>query len=149
MCRSSPQHRGPSLPTGSRRNAGAAEQAAIVNDGLDGKIKLTPISGDFVGWTPFQLTRDYVYPELFEKRTTYTFVSFVVLDDQSHEDGQFVIVGVHPDSYKGKPLELEATARMGVEYAVDMPVIFHDGIQGILAYGDSVPYDNDAERQPA
>ena len=127
----------------------AAERASIANDSLDDKIQLTHISGDFVGWTPYKLARDYVYPELFEKRTTYTFVSFVVLDDRSHEDGKFVIVGVHPDSFKGKPLELEATARMDVECAVEMPIIFHDGHQGILAYGEAEPYDNDAEQNSA
>lgn len=124
----------------------AAERASIANDSLDDKIQLTPIPGDFVGWTPYELARDYFYPELFEKRTTYAFVSFVVLDDRSHEDGKFVIVGVHPDSYKGQPLELEATMRVDVESAVEMPIIFHDGYQGILACGEAEPYDNDAER---
>lgn len=85
----------------------AAERASITNDNLDDKIQLTPISGHFVGWTPYKLGRDYVYPELFEKRTTHAFVSFVVLGNRSQEDGKFVIVCVHPDSYKGKPLELK------------------------------------------
>ncbi|TKY87907.1 hypothetical protein EX895_003003 [Sporisorium graminicola] len=142
MWRSSP--RIAPLPCRLGRGAMSSRRAS-----LDDKIQPTPVLGDFVGWTPCKLARDYVYPELFEKRTTYAFVSFVVLDDRSHEDGKFVIVGVHPDSYKGTRLELEATARMDVESAVEMPINFHDDNQGILAYCEAKPYDNDAGRNSA
>lgn len=95
-----------------------------------------------------KLARDYVYPYLFEKLSPFAYVSFVVLDDQSHEDQQMLIVGVHPDSYKGAQLEIEATSRMGAEIAVNLPIVFDEGIQGILAY-PSEDYDNEAERNAA
>ncbi|TKY89329.1 hypothetical protein EX895_001860 [Sporisorium graminicola] len=125
-----------------------AERSAISGDGLDLELHLEVIKGNFEGWTPFRLARDYVYPRLFEEQTTFAFVSFVVLDDKSHEDKQLMIVGVHPDSFKGAPLEIEATSRMEADYAIDLPLTFHYGHQAITSYPCD-PYDNEAERNAA
>lgn len=123
-----------------------AETSADVSDGMDEPIRLERIPGQFQGWTPFRLARDYVMPHLTRKADKpFAWVSFVILDDQSHLDDKVLIVGVHPDSFKGSQLEIEGTIRLGAENAVDLPIIFHDGIQGILSYGAD-PYDNEAER---
>lgn len=111
-----------------------AERSAECSDGLDERIRLERIPGDFAGWTPFKLARDYVFPRLFEQRSQFAYISFVVLDDQSHDDRLMMIVGVHPDSYKGMQLEIEGTLRLEAYYAVNLPIVFHEGIQGILAY---------------
>lgn len=125
-----------------------AERSAISGDGLDLELHLEVIKGNFEGWTPFKLARDYVYPRLFEEQTTFAFVSFVVLDDESHEDKQLMIVGVHPDSFNGAALEIEATIRMEAEYAIDLPLTFHYGHQAITSYPCD-PYDSEAERNAA
>ncbi|KAJ9475241.1 hypothetical protein PHBOTO_005304 [Pseudozyma hubeiensis] len=111
-----------------------AERSAECCDGLDKRIRLEQIPGDFEGWTPFKLARDYVFPRFFEESSDFAYVSFVVLDDKSHDDQLMMIVGVHPDSYKGSILEIEGTLRLEAHFAVDLPIIFHEGIQGILAY---------------
>ena len=125
-----------------------AERSAISGDGLDLALHLEVIKGNFEGWTPFELARDYVYPRLFEEPTSFAFVSFVVLDDKSHQDKQLMIVGVHPDSFKGAPLNIEATSRLEAEYAIDLPLTFHYGHQAITSYPCDL-YDNEAERNAA
>lgn len=125
-----------------------AEQSALVSDSLGEPIQLKKIPGKFEGWTPFQLVRDYVFPHLFLEVSPFAYISFVVLDDKSHADDQVLIVGVHPNSFKGAQLEIEGTIRLGAESAVELPIIFHEGHQGITAY-PSDPYDNDAERNVA
>ncbi|GAC95688.1 hypothetical protein PHSY_003264 [Pseudozyma hubeiensis SY62] len=111
-------------------------------------LHLEVIQGDFQGWSPFKLARDYVYPRLFEEPTTFAYVSFVVLDDTSHKDRKLVIVGVHPDSFKGASLEIEATSRMEANFAIDLPLTFHYGNQAITSYPCDL-YDNEAERNAA
>ncbi|GAC95690.1 hypothetical protein PHSY_003266 [Pseudozyma hubeiensis SY62] len=85
-----------------------AERSAECCDGLEERIRLERIPGDFEGWTPFELARDHVFPHFFEETSDFAYVSFVVLDDKAHDDRLMMIVGVHPDSYKGAQLEIEA-----------------------------------------
>lgn len=129
-----------------KRQCEIAERSAESGEDLH----LEVIKDNFQGWSPFKLARDYVYPQLFEKATAFANVSFVVLDDRSHEDKKLMIVGVHPDSFKSKgaQLEIEGTLQLGAHFAVDLPIIFHEGCQGIKAY-NSEDYDNEAERNAA
>lgn len=122
-----------------------AERSAECSYGRNTPVRLEQIHGDFQGWTPFRLARDYVLPNFDRVDSPFAKVSFVVLDDESHNDSQVLIVGIHPDSFKGSQLEIEGTMRIEGEFAVNVPVVFDEGHQGILAY-DPEPYDNDAER---
>lgn len=113
----------------------------------DDPIRLILIPGNFAGWTPLQLVRDYVMPNFTPDDSPFACLSFVILDEKSHDDNQVRIVAIRAECFAEQtevPLEIEATMRAEPESAVDLPVLFHDGVQGIYAYPND-PYVDEAE----
>ncbi|GAC95686.1 hypothetical protein PHSY_003262 [Pseudozyma hubeiensis SY62] len=114
----------------------------------DDPIRLTVIPGNFARWTPLQLARDYVMLNLTPDDSPFACLSFVMLDEKSHDDNLVRIVAIRTECFQEQqkmPLEIEATMRVEPESAVDLPVLFHDGIQGIYSYPND-PYVDDAEQ---
>ncbi|KAJ9475243.1 hypothetical protein PHBOTO_005306 [Pseudozyma hubeiensis] len=114
----------------------------------DNPIRLTVIPGNFERWTPLQLARDYVVPHFTPDESPFASLSFVILDEKSHDDNLVRIVAIRTECFQKlqkMPLEIEATMRAEPKFAVDLPVLFHDGIQGIYAYPND-PYVDEAEQ---
>jgi len=86
-----------------------------------------------------------VLPNFGRHNSCFAAVSFIILDDESHNDNQVLLVGIHPNSFKGSALEIEGTLRVEAEYAVNLPIVFdagHQGIQGIhvrIMHNDTLP----------
>lgn len=111
-------------------------------------IRLALISGNFARWTPLQLARDYVVPNFTPDDSPFACLSFVILDEKSHDDNLVRIVAIRAKRLAEQtdvPLEIEATMRAEPESAVDLPVLFHDGVQGIYAYPNE-SYVDEAEQ---
>ena len=54
----------------------------------DDPIRLTLISGNFAGWTPLQLARNYVMSNFTPDNSPFACLSFVILDEKSYYDKQ-------------------------------------------------------------
>lgn len=123
-----------------------ADAGANINDDLTEDLHtLERIPGDFEGWTPYEIARDYVLPHLTKSEPPTAIQSFVILDDQFHEDGNVLIASINPDCLKKVlRLEVEGILRIEPEFALNLPIIFDMGIQGIVNYSCE-DYDNQAE----
>ena len=87
-------------------------------------------------------------PNLTPDNSPFACLSFVILDEKTHDDKKIRIVAIRPAYFAEQPdvpLEIEATMRAEPESAVDLPVLFQDGVQGIYAYPNN-PYDDGAEQ---
>lgn len=86
-------------------------------------------------------------PHFTPDESPFASLSFVILDEKSHHDNLARIVAIRTECFHEQqkmPLEIEATMRTEPESAVDLPVLFHDDIQGIYAYPNE-PYIDEVE----
>ncbi len=87
-------------------------------------------------------------PNFTADDSPFACLSFVILDEKSHDDNQVRIVAIRAECFATQtevPLEIEATMRAAPESGVDLPVLFHEGIQGIYAYPND-PYVDEVEQ---
>ncbi|KAF6766908.1 hypothetical protein PSEUBRA_001235, partial [Kalmanozyma brasiliensis GHG001] len=115
-------------------------------EGLPDDAKLELIEGDFVGWTPLEIARRYVVPNLAREDSPFTSLTFAIADDQSHKDGKVLIPGIDEDYFRdgmeGYPLRIEATIRQEPEGVLIDAFLLHEGIHGMCNKDSEFYYDN-------
>lgn len=134
-----------------------AYEGCIVNSEGHEEVKLVLIEGKFMGWTPLQLARRYVFPSFTGRDSPFASLTFVIADDESHKDGKeshkdgkLLLAAIDWKFFDkpGSPLRIEATMRVQFDMAIDLPIILHNDIQGVYNYPSEL-YDNEAEAADA
>ncbi|KAK0222558.1 hypothetical protein EDD85DRAFT_861579 [Armillaria nabsnona] len=93
---------------------------------------LTIIEGDFTGWSIEKLAK-YLVDNFADAECPVACGSFAVADEESEETDSFLLVELTPRYLlrESRTIVIEGTMRVGPEYGVGMPVIFHGGIKSI------------------
>ncbi|KAK0479603.1 hypothetical protein IW261DRAFT_1419693 [Armillaria novae-zelandiae] len=92
---------------------------------------LTIIEGNFTGWSIEKFAR-YLVDNFAGPECPVACGSFAVADEESEETDSFLLVGLTPRYLvRDWTIVIEGTLRVGPEYGVGMPVIFHGGIKSI------------------
>lgn len=87
--------------------------------------------GNFAGWTPLQVASRYVMPRLVDDpKNGFVSLTFVVIDNKAVESGKVLLVSIDWDSFEpGAELRRDESLRTEAEYAAQLPVLFHEGVQ--------------------
>ncbi|KAK0436565.1 hypothetical protein EV421DRAFT_1831270 [Armillaria borealis] len=102
------------------------------NDGDESETaSLTIIEGDFTGWSIEKLAK-YLAENFADAECPVACGSFAVADEESEETDSLLLVELTPRYLlRDRTIMIEGTMRVGPEYGVGMPVIFHGGIKSI------------------
>ncbi|KAK0185223.1 hypothetical protein F5146DRAFT_1005833 [Armillaria mellea] len=92
---------------------------------------LTIIEGDFTGWSIEKLGR-YLVDNFADPECPVACGSFAAADEESEKTDSFLLVELAPRYLlRDRTIVIEGTLRARPEYAIGMPVTFHNGTRSI------------------